>query len=231
MQPSLVLYAALAGFAGFLLGYLLRRYVAEARIKSAEEAARRIIEEAAKEVEAKKREAIVEAKEESLRLKREAEREIREQRAEMQRLERRLEQREESLERKSEALENRERTLTEKEQDLARARDEAQAQQARHQQELERVSGLTTEQAREPLPRPVGESTGAFTRAASRRWWRSRSANWISGSVKRGSGRPLRRGCTACTRKRSNKWAGSDFGTPTGRTSWRTPWRSPSCRG
>src|SRR5438034_776941 len=61
---------ALAGFAGFLLGYLLRRYVAEARIKSAEEAARRIIEEAAKEAEAKKREAIVEAKEESLRLKR-----------------------------------------------------------------------------------------------------------------------------------------------------------------
>src|SRR5947209_5638204 len=150
-----ILNIALAGFAGFLLGYLLRRYVAEARIKSAEEAARRIIEEAGKEAEAKKREAIVEAKDESFRQKREAEREIREQRAEMQRLERRLEQREESLDRKTEALENRERTLTEKEQELARARDEAQAQQARHQQELERVSGLTAEQAREQLLRQV----------------------------------------------------------------------------
>src|SRR3989442_4267588 len=150
-----ILQIALAGFAGFLLGYLLRRYVAEARIKSAEEAARRIIEDAGKEAEAKKRETIVEAKDESFRQKREAEREIREQRAELERLERRLEQREESLDRKTEALENRERTLTEKEQELVRARDEAQAQQARHQEELERVSGLTAEQAREQLLRQV----------------------------------------------------------------------------
>src|SRR2546428_7550654 len=94
-----ILNIALAGFAGFLLGYLLRRYVAEARIKSAEEAARRLIEEAGKEAEAKKREAIVEAKDESIRLKREAEPEIREQRAALQRLERPLQQREDCLDR------------------------------------------------------------------------------------------------------------------------------------
>src|SRR5713226_2238982 len=148
---------ALAGFAGFLLGYLLRRYVAEARIRSAEDAARRIIEDVTKEAEAKKREAIVEAKDESFRLKREAEREIREQRAELQRLERRLEQREESLDRKTEAVENRDRTLAEKEQDIARGRDEALALQVKHHQELERLSGLTTEQAREEFLRQVEE--------------------------------------------------------------------------
>ncbi len=157
MSPSSVLYIALAGFAGFLLGYLLRRYVAEARIKSAEEAARRIIEEASKEAEAKKREGIVEAKDEAFRLKREAEREIREQRAELQRLERRLEQREESLDRKTEAVEGRDRTLAEKEQAIARIRDEAAALQAKQQQELERLSGLTVEQAREQLLRQVEE--------------------------------------------------------------------------
>jgi ribonuclease Y len=157
MTPSSELYVALAGFTGALIGFLLRRYVAEARIRSAEEAARRIIADAAKEAEAKKREGIVEAKDEAFRLKKEADREIREQRAEVQRLERRQEQREESLDRKTEALENRERTLTEKEQELARAREEAQALYGRHQQELERVSGLTAEQAREQLLHQVDE--------------------------------------------------------------------------
>ncbi|MDR7517356.1 MAG: ribonuclease Y [Armatimonadota bacterium] len=148
---------ALAGFVGFLLGYLLRRYVAEARIRSAEEAARRIIEQASKEAEAKKREVIVEAKDEAFRIKREAEREIREQRAELQRLERRLEQREESLERKSEALEQQQKALAAREQEIARAREEAAALLARHQQELERLSGLTADQAREQLLRQVEE--------------------------------------------------------------------------
>jgi len=142
----------------FLLGYLLRRYVAEARIRSAEEAARRINEQALKEAEAKKREAIVEAKDEAFRLKREAEHEIREQRAELQRLERRLVQREESQDRKTEAVEQRERGLTQKEAELAKAREEAAATFAQHQAELERISGLTAEQAREQLHRRVEES-------------------------------------------------------------------------
>ncbi len=148
----------MAGLIAFLLGYLLRRYVAEARIRSAEEAARRIVEDAQKEAEARKREAIVEAKDEAFRLKREAESELREQRAEVQRLERRLVQREESQDRKSESQEQRERTLTEKEGDLAKARDEVAAAIARHQAELERISGLTAEQAREQILRQVDES-------------------------------------------------------------------------
>ncbi|HEU5300557.1 MAG TPA: ribonuclease Y [bacterium] len=148
----------MAGLIAFLLGYLLRRYVAEARIRSAEEAARRIIEEAKKEAEAKKREAIVEAKDEAFRLKREAEHEIREQRAELQRLERRLIQREESQDRKTEALEQRERTLTERETELVRARDEVTNAAARHQAELERISGLTADQARDQLLRQVEDA-------------------------------------------------------------------------
>ncbi|MDQ7843616.1 MAG: ribonuclease Y [Armatimonadota bacterium] len=147
-----------AGAIAFLLGYLLRRYVAEARIRSAEEAARRIIEDAQKEAEAKKREAIVEAKDEAFRLKREAEHEIREQRAELQRLERRLIQREESQDRKAEALEQRERALSEKEAELKKAREEVNAALARHRAELERISGLTAEQAREQLLRQVEQA-------------------------------------------------------------------------
>jgi ribonuclease Y len=142
----------------FLLGYLVRRYVAEARIRSAEEAARRIIEDAQKEAEAQKRETIVEAKDEAFRLKREAESEIREQRAEVQRLERRLVQREESQDRKAEAFEQRERVLTQKEGELGKARDDVAAAQARHQAELERISGLTAEQAREQILKQVEES-------------------------------------------------------------------------
>lgn len=148
----------MAGVIAFLLGYLLRRYVAEARIRSAEEAARRIVEDAQKEAEAKKREAIVEAKDEAFRLKREAEAEIREQRAEVQRLERRFVQREESQDRKGEILEQREHSLVQKEADLTRARDEVTAALARHEAELERISGLTAEQAREQILTQVAES-------------------------------------------------------------------------
>ena len=148
----------MAGVIAFLLGYLLRRYVAEARIRSAEEAARRIAEDAQREAEAKKREAIVEAKDEAFRLKREAESEIREQRAEVQRLERRLVQREESQDRKSEGLEQREHALTQKEGDLSKARDDVTAALARHQAELERIGGLTADQAREQILRQVEEA-------------------------------------------------------------------------
>ncbi len=149
----------MAGLAAFLLGYLLRRYVAEARIRSAEEAARRIIDDAAKEAEAKQRETIVEAKDEAFRLKREAEREIREQRTEVQRLERRVVQREESLDRKIEAAEARERAMAEREQEVARTREEAAALLASQRSELERVSGLTAEQAKEQLLRQVEEAS------------------------------------------------------------------------
>jgi ribonuclease Y len=149
LAPYLV--AVVVGLVALLLGYLLRKTIAEAKIKSAEEAARRITEEAQRESEAKKREAIVEAKDEAFRIKREAEREIREQRAELQRVERRLIQREETQERKAEGLERRERQQQEEEQRLAGLRDELVRLRAQQEAELQRIAGLTVEEARAQL--------------------------------------------------------------------------------
>lgn len=134
-----------------LLGWLLRRTIAEARIKSAEEHAQQILESAQKEAEAKRREAIVEAKDEVFRIRRDAEREIREQRAELQRLERRVVQREENQERKQESLERRERQLAEEEQRLAGLREEIGRLKQEQYQELQRVAGLTADEARAQL--------------------------------------------------------------------------------
>ncbi len=145
------------GAVALLLGFFLRKSVAEARIQSAEVAARKIVEEAAREAEAQKREAVVEAKDEGFRLKREAEREIREQRAEIQRLERRLVQREENLERRGEVQEKRERLIAQKEQELVGAREEVDALREHQKAELQRISGLTAEEAREQLLRQVGD--------------------------------------------------------------------------
>ncbi len=147
------------GLIALLLGYLLRRTIAEAKIKSAEEAARHVLENARRESEAAKREAIVEVKDEAFRMKREAEKEIREQRAELQRLERRLVQREEHQERKAEGLEKRERHQLEEEQRLAALREEIGRLKEAQQAELQRVAGLTTEEARAQLLAAVEAET------------------------------------------------------------------------
>jgi len=143
------------GLAAFLLGYLLRKFAGEAKIGTAEVAARRILEEAKaeahREAESKQREALLEAKDEGFRIKRDAEREIREQRGEVQRLERRLVQREENLDRKLETLEKRDQTLAQREQEVAKVREEAQQLYQASRGELERISGLTGEQARQEL--------------------------------------------------------------------------------
>jgi ribonucrease Y len=153
-----VLVAIGVGLIGFLLGYLARRSIAEARITSAEEHARQIVENAKKESEAKAREAIVEAKDEVFRLKREAEREIREQRAELQRVERRLGQREENQDRKQENLERRERHVAEEEKRVAAMREEVTALRATQQTELQRIAGLSADEARTQVFAAVEES-------------------------------------------------------------------------
>jgi ribonucrease Y len=143
------------GLAVFLLGYLLRKFAGEAKIGTAEVAARRILEEARaaadREAESKKREALLEAKDEAFRIKRDAEKDIREQRAEVQRLERRLVQREENLDRKLETQEKRDQSLAQHEQEVAKVREEVQALYQTGRQDLERISGLTGEQARQEL--------------------------------------------------------------------------------
>ncbi|MDQ7841631.1 MAG: ribonuclease Y [bacterium] len=157
MGPYIVTVVAV--LISLLLGYLLRRTIAEARIRSAEVAARQILEEARKEAEARQRETIVEAKDEAFRLKREAEKEIREQRTDLQRQERRVVQREENLERKTEGLEKRERHQAEEEQRIAQLREEAARLKHAQQVELERIAGLTSEEARGQVLSTVEAST------------------------------------------------------------------------
>ncbi|KUK12374.1 MAG: Ribonuclease Y [Moorella sp. 60_41] len=143
--------------AGTGIGYVLRKYMVETKIASAEKSAATIIQEAKREAEAKKREALLEAKEEVHRLRNEVERENRERRTELQRLERRLLQKEEALERKAEGLERREAHLHRQEEELQRLKQHLEELKRQQVAELERLSGLTTEEAKALLLKSVEE--------------------------------------------------------------------------
>lgn len=122
---------------------------------NAQEKARTIIDEALRTAETKKREALLEAKEEVLRMKNESEKETKDRRTEVQRFEKRVLAKEESVDKKAEALERRETSLTAKEEELKRKRAEAEKMLGQRVQELERISGLTSEQAKEYLLKTV----------------------------------------------------------------------------
>lgn len=138
---------------GLATAYRKKTY--ESKIGSAEEKSREIIDEALKTAETKKREALLEAKEESIRTKNELDKETKERRAELQRYERRVLNKEENLDKKSETLERREASLTAREENLSRKLAEAEELQNKRQEELERISGLTSEQAKEYLLKSV----------------------------------------------------------------------------
>ncbi len=129
--------------------------VVDAKIGDAEERAREIIDEALKTVETKKREAMLEAKEESMRTRNELEKETKERRAELQRYERRVLSKEETLDKKTEAIERREAGFAARETQLEKRRAEVEELSAKRLQELERISGLTSEQAKEYLLKTV----------------------------------------------------------------------------
>ncbi len=128
---------------------------AEEKLGNADAKAREIIDEALKTAETKKREALLEAKEETLRMKNESEREIKESRAEVQRYERRILAKEEQLDKKSAAMEKREANFANKEERLAKKAAEIDDLYEKRVQELERISGLTSEQAKEYLLKAV----------------------------------------------------------------------------
>lgn len=146
-----VLMAVVALVAGGAGGYWLRKYIGESSLASAEAEARRILEKAESEAEAKKREALLEAKEESHRIRAEMEKETRDRRSEVQRLEKRLLQKEETLDRKLEALEQKEDRLRQREASLEKEQEALAALRARQLAELERISGMSREEAREML--------------------------------------------------------------------------------
>ncbi|MFZ5591151.1 MAG: ribonuclease Y [Bacillota bacterium] len=152
-MPSLytILFALVAAVLAFAAGYFVRKSLAEAKIASAEEQARKIVDEANKVAEARKREIVLEAKEEIIKFRNEVERENKERRAELQRLERRLVQKEETLDRKTEAIEKKEESLNRKENEIEKIKNELSEVYKQQLSELERISGLTSEQARQIL--------------------------------------------------------------------------------
>ncbi len=144
--PVLTLLAGLA--VAFPLGIRYRKNVAEKEIASAEEEARRIVNEAIKSSENKKREALIEAKDEIHRNRQEAEREIKDRRAELQKQERRLQQKEENYDKKLDNLERKEEQLSEKHRVADEAREEIALIKRSQMEMLEKLSGFSSEEAK-----------------------------------------------------------------------------------
>ena len=129
----------------------------EITIGNAEDKAREIIDEAIKAADAKKREASLEVKEETIKARHDFEKETKERRAELQKYEQRVLSKEETVEKKATTLERKEQSLASKEKNIETEKVQLQELQAKHLQELERISGLTSDQAKEQLLSAVKE--------------------------------------------------------------------------
>lgn len=151
----LILIILVVSAVAAVVGYLVRKSIAEAKIVSAEHAANQIVEDAKRDAEANRKEVILEAKDEVHTLRTEAEREVRERRNEIQKQEHRLVQKEEILDRKSEtfdkkeeSLEKREESLTKKQRQIEEMNSKVDELITKQQHELERISGMSREEAR-----------------------------------------------------------------------------------
>lgn len=165
MDQSTIIACIITGVIAFLVGGALcffvgvqyRRKVAEAELGSAEEEAKRILSDAIKSAESRKKEALVEAKDEIYKMRTEAEKDMKERRSEVTRQERRLVQKEESLDRKLENLEKKDETLQQKIKETEGKLAEAEEIKKRQFEMLERISGLTIDQAKEYLLKNLEE--------------------------------------------------------------------------
>ena len=146
-----VLVAAISIAVGIFGGMILRKKIAEAKIGSAEEEAKRIVLDAEKQAETKKKEALIEAKEEILRQRNESEREMKERRSEISKTERRLVQKEENLDKKSDTLEKKNEQLDKKLKDVDVVRGQVEEALAKQLSVLEELSGLSVNEAKEQL--------------------------------------------------------------------------------
>ena len=157
MSPiiSALIAAVIVAPITWLAAVAYRKKSYESKIGSAEEKSREIIDEALKVAETKKKEALLEAKEENLKAKNELEKETRERRAEIQRYERRVLSKEENLDKKAEAMERKESSLVSREDSLKKRTAEVEELFAKEQEELEKISGLTSDQAKEYLLKSV----------------------------------------------------------------------------
>ena len=158
-----VVVALVAAAISWVAATEYRKNVAEKTIGSAEEKARDIIDDALKVAETKKREALLEAKEESMNRKNELDKETRERRAELQKYERRVLSKEEALDKKSDVLERRETSIAAREEELKKKSAEIEQIYEKKVQELERISGLTSEQAKDYLLKTVEDEVKSDT--------------------------------------------------------------------
>lgn len=147
--PIAVGIASLA--AGVAGGYYYRRNIAEAKVAKAEDAVKKIIDDAQKRAEALKKETILTAKDEIFKLRTENERENRERRNELQRTERRLNQREEALDKKMDGLEQRESAISKRQLEIEKLEEDAKEMHDRQLKELETISGLSMDEAKDIL--------------------------------------------------------------------------------
>ena len=155
MVPIMIIVMIVVAIITWFAARNYERKQYDSKVGSAEEKSREIIDEALKTAETKKREALLEAKEESLKTKNELEKETKERRAELQRYEKRVLSKEENVEKKADALEKKEADLVRRENILSKRTAEVEAQYEQGIQELERISGLTSEQAKEYLLKSV----------------------------------------------------------------------------
>ena len=152
MDPISLLIGIGSGLVvGIVGGFIIRKLVAERKLGSAEEQARHILEDAIKNAEGAKKESILSAKEEIFNLKKEADFDIKERRKEISRQERRIAQKEESLDQKTEAIEKKEANLTEKHRAIDELKEQTQATLNAQIANLERIAGLTAEEAKAEL--------------------------------------------------------------------------------
>ena len=149
---AIAIISVIAGILiGICAGYFFRKYMAEAKIKSAEAEAEKILQEANEKSKSLKKEKILEAKEEVFKLKNESDREAKERRAEVQRLERRVQQKEENLDKKITQLEKKEDDLKKQEQDIAQIREKSEELNRQQVALLEKISGMSTDEAKDIL--------------------------------------------------------------------------------
>ncbi|MBR0367575.1 MAG: ribonuclease Y [Clostridia bacterium] len=152
MSPAIVaLIALIALVIGLVAGYFYRKNGMEKKIGQTEEFVTNMLEEATHKAEEKKKEAVLEAKEEIIRLKSELDKEVRDRRNEVSRLERRVNQREEQFDKKLDNLEAREEALNDKYREAERLEAEAQEMHDRQKAELERIAGMTADEAKQIL--------------------------------------------------------------------------------
>ncbi|RJQ31166.1 MAG: ribonuclease Y [Actinobacteria bacterium] len=141
----------------FVGGYFIRKYLGEAKIKSAEDASKKVVEEAKREAENKKKEILIEAKDQAYATRSEAEKEAKERRYEIVRLEKRIAQKEESIDKKLSEVMSKEKEFERRQQKLDRQEQELSAVYEKEKQQLEQIAGLSIEQAKDLLVKRVEE--------------------------------------------------------------------------